>query len=59
MIELFLLLGATRVWYLFVLATDNGKPHRQSKHNIEKKILVFVLFFVFQHFAVYVLVYLI
>ncbi len=46
----FFLVGTTRVWYLFILATDHGKPQRQCKHNI-LNVLMFFFFFCFSAFC--------
>ena len=34
----FFVLGAPRVWYLFILATDNGNPQRQCKCDKSEKL---------------------
>lgn len=45
------LVGAPRVWYLFILATDHGKPQRQCKNLIFKIFLYFFLFLIFLAFC--------
>ncbi|CAF3111050.1 unnamed protein product [Rotaria sp. Silwood2] len=36
--------GATRVWYLFILASDNGKPQRQGKYHILNFFIFCIIF---------------
>ncbi len=33
------ILGATKLWYLFILATDNGTPQRQCKCELFDNLL--------------------
>jgi hypothetical protein len=32
-VETISLVGAPRVWFIYILAKDNGKPQRQGKKN--------------------------